>query len=82
MTDEKLSESTNQGGFSGAFRISAKTGDGVDRALDFLIRKIMSAEKNGLYVMPIFQRDHHLRRISLNDDGSKRQSSTFKNLCC
>lgn len=53
--------------------------------MDFLIRQILNAEKEGLYVTPVYNRDHNVRKINLSDDELDKKHSlkdTFKNVCC
>lgn len=82
LTEQSLNDYASQIGFQTSFKISAKTGEGVDKALNYLIHKVINAEHDGLYMMPIFQRDHNIHKLSVNDDGRKKDGSVFKNLCC
>ncbi|CAD5229408.1 unnamed protein product [Bursaphelenchus okinawaensis] len=84
LSTAELHELAIQYGFSGAFKISAKTGDNVEEAMNFLIRQIVCAEREGLYVAPIFQRDHNIKRLESEEAIRHRRSlkDSFKNVCC
>jgi hypothetical protein len=73
-----------QSGFRAAFKISAKTGTNVEESMDFLIRQILAAEKDGLYVTPIYSRDHNVKQLALSDEELNRHGikDTLKNVCC
>lgn len=74
-----------QAGFRAAFKISAKNNTNVEESMDFLIRQILNAEKEGLYVTPVYNRDHNIRKINLSDESlDKRRGlrDTLKNVCC
>uniref|UniRef100_A0A915DRG9 Uncharacterized protein n=1 Tax=Ditylenchus dipsaci TaxID=166011 RepID=A0A915DRG9_9BILA len=81
VTEQELAQYAKQGGFSTSFKISAKTGQGVDTTLDYLIRNVLTAEKDGLYMMPMFQRDNNVRRLSAKKTRQERKS-IVKNMCC
>lgn len=84
-SDNELADYAKQGGFRATFKVSAKTGLGVDTTLDCLIRNIVSAERDGLYMMPIFHRDPQARQLSYEDRdgyGKGKAKSFFKNPCC
>ncbi|KAI1716537.1 ras family domain-containing protein [Ditylenchus destructor] len=81
VTEHELADYAKQGGFRAAFKISAKTGLSVDSTLDYLIRSVVSAEKDGLYMMPMIHRDNQIHRLSYDEDSRKKRS-LLKNICC
>jgi len=83
ITEQELADHAKQGGFRSAFKVSAKTGAGVDSMLDFLIKNIVSAERDGLYMMPIFHRDPQARHLTYEEgEGKEKSKSILKNVCC
>lgn len=84
MSTGELHELAKQYGFSGAFKVSAKTGENVEEAMQFLIRQVIGAERAGLYVTPIFQRDHNVRRLASEESlqGRKSVKDALRSICC
>lgn len=84
ISDSDLAEYAKQHGFKAAFKISAKTGEGVEKMANYLIRIVINAERDGLYMMPVFQRDGQARQLStLEDENNKKKSKwALRNICC
>lgn len=85
ISDSDLSDYAKQHGFKAAFKISAKTGEGVEKMANYLIRNVINAERDGLYMMPVFQRDSQARQLSTSYDdenNKKNTKSVLKNICC
>ncbi|KAI6243953.1 Ras-related protein Rab [Aphelenchoides fujianensis] len=83
----ELHELAIQSGFQAAFKISAKTGANVEEAFEFLIRQVLAAEKDGLYVAPISHRDHRIHRLAASEESldgrhKGKLKDTFRNVCC
>ncbi|KAI3420806.1 Ras [Globodera pallida] len=88
ITGQMLDEYARQGGFKAGFKLSAKTGEGIEPAMDFLLRNVVCAEREGLYLMPMLQRDQNLHRLSLQELEQKKgrggvsKKRFFQNTCC
>ncbi|KAI6209201.1 Ras-related protein Rab [Aphelenchoides besseyi] len=87
FSTSELHEIAIQTGFNAAFKISAKAGINIEEAFDFLVRQIIAAEKEGLYLAPISHRDHRIHRLVDSDDSidaRKRHGikGAFHNVCC
>ncbi|KAL3075184.1 hypothetical protein niasHS_013407 [Heterodera schachtii] len=86
LNTEMLDDYARQGAFRAGFKLSAKTGEGIESAMDFLLRSVVSAERDGLYFMPMLQRDQNLHRLSAQELEQKKKRMSrknyFQNACC
>ncbi|KAH7693607.1 Ras family protein [Aphelenchoides avenae] len=83
ISSAELEKTAKQAGFKASFQVSAKTGMGVEDAMSYLLRNVVLAERDGLYMTPIFQRDRQIHRLAAEDEPPKTGlAKSIKNVCC
>ncbi|EFO23838.1 Ras family protein [Loa loa] len=83
ITDEKLEEYREKGGFLNVLKTSAKANYGIEDSFDLLVEQILEIKKNGQYVAPYSQNDQTIKKLHHTPERRRRRRFGLKwRSCC
>ncbi|VBB32542.1 unnamed protein product [Acanthocheilonema viteae] len=83
VTDDKLEEYREKGGFLNALKTSAKANYGIENAFGLLAEQILEIRKSGQYIMPYSQDDQAVKKLYNVSERRTRKKFDLKwRSCC